>query len=142
MACPVVAAVASMVRVAAPELSAREVRDVLCKTAADLTEVRGKDDQSGWGAVDAEAALKKVLSPAAGDTDVEGRWDGTLRIAGSFRAAGASREAARSAGAKAADRKAGAASSRAPCYDEPRLGDGRWQMALCRERWSVCHRLD
>lgn len=75
MACPVVAAVASMVRVAAPELSAREVRDVLCKTAADLTEVRGKDDQSGWGAVDAEAALKKVLSPAAGDTTSKG--DGT-----------------------------------------------------------------
>ena len=61
-----------MVRVAAPELSAREVRDVLCKTAADLTEVRGKDDQSGWGAVDAEAALKKVLSPAAGDTTSKG----------------------------------------------------------------------
>ena len=72
MACPVVSAVASMVRVAAPELSAREVRDVLCKTAADLTEVRGKDDQSGWGAVDAEAALKKVLSPAAGDTTSKG----------------------------------------------------------------------
>lgn len=65
MACPVVAAVASMVRAASPQLSARETREVLCETAVDLTDVRGKDDQSGWGAVDAEAALKEVLSPPA-----------------------------------------------------------------------------
>lgn len=65
MACPVVAAVASMVRAASPQLSARETREVLCETAVDLTDVRGKDDQSGWGAVDAEAALEEVLSPPA-----------------------------------------------------------------------------
>lgn len=77
MACPVVAAVAAMVRAAAPELTAQEVREVLCKTASDLTDIRGKDDQSGWGAVDAEAAVGKVLpsrSEAEGSkTDASGQ---------------------------------------------------------------------
>ena len=77
MACPVVTAVASMVRAAAPDLTAKEVRDILCKTATDLTDVCGKDDQSGWGAVDAEAALREVLplslepeSPRADSADL------------------------------------------------------------------------
>ncbi|MEC4295517.1 S8 family serine peptidase [Adlercreutzia shanghongiae] len=60
MACPVVAAVAAMVRAANPELSSAEVKDVLCSTATDLNVV-GKDTETGWGLVNAEAAVKAAL---------------------------------------------------------------------------------
>lgn len=63
MACPVVSAVAAMVRAADPTLSAAEVRDLLCRTAVDLCDA-GKDDQTGYGAVNARAAVAAAL-PAA-----------------------------------------------------------------------------
>lgn len=65
MACPVVAAVAAMVRAADPTLTAAETRDMLCSTATDLAD-EGKDDQSGYGAVNAAAAVAAALPPAAG----------------------------------------------------------------------------
>lgn len=67
MACPVVAAVAAMVRAADPTLTAAETRDVLCRTATDLADA-GKDDQSGYGAVNAEAAVAAALPPAVQQT--------------------------------------------------------------------------
>lgn len=69
MACPVVAAVAGMVRAANPDLSADEVSSVLCETAVDLSPIAGKDDQSGFGAVDAEAAVSRALDRAGGSQD-------------------------------------------------------------------------
>ena len=63
MASPVVAAAAAMVRAADPDLSSAEVKDVLCRTAADL-HTAGKDGESGWGLVNAEAAVKAALPPS------------------------------------------------------------------------------
>lgn len=62
MACPIVTAIASMVRVANPDLTAGEVSGILCETATDLSPVAGRDNQSGFGAVDAEAAVSRALS--------------------------------------------------------------------------------
>lgn len=67
MACPVVAAVAAMVRAADPTLTAAETRDILCGTATDLAD-EGKDDQSGYGAVNAAAAVAAALPQAAQQT--------------------------------------------------------------------------
>ena len=63
MASPVVAAAAALVQAADPDLSAAEVKDVLCRTAADL-HTAGKDGESGWGLVNAEAAVKAALPPS------------------------------------------------------------------------------
>ena len=60
MASPVVAAAAALVRAADPDLSSAEVKDVLCRTAVDLY-TTGKDGESGWGLVNAEAAVKAAL---------------------------------------------------------------------------------
>ena len=60
MACPVTAAVAAMVRVANPSLTATEVSALLCETASDMHS-SGKDDQTGHGMVDAEAAVSRAL---------------------------------------------------------------------------------
>lgn len=66
MACPVVAGTAALVRAADPTLSAREVRDVLCNTARDLY-TKGFDAQTGYGAVDAEAAVGSVVGTTGCD---------------------------------------------------------------------------
>ena len=63
MVSPVVAAAAAMVQAADPDLSSAEVKDVLCRTAADL-HTAGKDGESGWGLVNAEAAVKAGLPPS------------------------------------------------------------------------------
>ena len=55
-----VAAAAALVQAADPDLSASEVKDVLCRTAADL-HAAGKGNESGWGLVNAEAAVKAAL---------------------------------------------------------------------------------
>ena len=60
MASPVVAAAAALVQAADPDLSAAEVKDVLCRTAVDL-HTTGKDGESGWGLVNAGAAVKTAL---------------------------------------------------------------------------------
>lgn len=74
MACPVAAAVAAMVRAADPTLTAAETRDVLCRTATDLADA-GKDDQSGYGAVNAEAAVAAALPPAVQQTESDESQD-------------------------------------------------------------------
>ena len=60
MACPVVAATAAMVMAADPTLSAAEVKDILCSTATDLN-TKGKDAQTGYGSLNAEAAVAYAL---------------------------------------------------------------------------------
>lgn len=64
MASPVVAAVAAMVCAANPDLSAAEVRSMLCETATDM-HLSGKDAETGWGLVNAEEAVKAALPPSA-----------------------------------------------------------------------------
>lgn len=61
MASPVAAGVAAMVRAAYPALTAAEVKELLCATAADLY-TAGRDDQTGYGAIDAEAAVRRALA--------------------------------------------------------------------------------
>ena len=60
MASPVVAAVAALVQAADPDLSSAEVKDILCSTATDLHTAK-KDAESGWGLVNAEAAVEAAL---------------------------------------------------------------------------------
>ena len=64
MASPVVAAAAAMVRSAAPSLSAKEVKEVLCSTADELN-TPGKDVQTGYGLVNVEAAVAKAIASAS-----------------------------------------------------------------------------
>lgn len=68
MASPVVAGIAAMVRAAHPSLSATEVKELLCLTATDLYKA-GKDEQTGYGAVDAEAAVQRALALRQGATE-------------------------------------------------------------------------
>lgn len=70
MASPVAAGVAAMVRAAHPALTAAEVKELLCATAVDLY-TAGRDDQTGYGAVDAEAAVKRALALRRGTYEEE-----------------------------------------------------------------------
>lgn len=63
MASPHVAALASLVRAANPELSNREVMDVLRNTAQDLGD-EGKDPLYGYGQID----IRKALQTASGQS--------------------------------------------------------------------------
>ncbi len=60
MASPVVAAAAALVRAADPDLSSAEVKGILCDTATDM-HTAGRDGESGWGLVNAEAAVEAAL---------------------------------------------------------------------------------
>jgi subtilisin family serine protease len=62
-ATPIVTAGAALVRVANPELTAAEVRTIICETAYDLN-TQGFDAESGYGLLDIEKAVKKALSLA------------------------------------------------------------------------------
>ncbi len=74
MASPHVAGVAALIRTHHPGWSASRVRGALYGTATDLT-APGRDDETGFGRVDALAALSH--DPAAdGDIDDDGRPDG------------------------------------------------------------------
>jgi hypothetical protein len=73
MATPHVAGVAALVRTHHPDWSASQVRAALYATATDVGVV-GRDDETGFGRVDALAALS--YAPAAdGDLDDDGRPD-------------------------------------------------------------------
>lgn len=64
MASPVVAGVAAQVFAANPNFTPDDVEDILYATAVDLGDP-GRDDQFGYGKVDAEAAVKAANSIAA-----------------------------------------------------------------------------
>ena len=73
MATPHVAGVAALLRTLHPDWSASQVRGALYATATDVG-VAGKDDETGFGRVDALAA--SAYAPAAdGDLDDDGRPD-------------------------------------------------------------------
>ena len=76
MATPHVTAVAALLYdmgVTDPEV----IRQILTSSAADLGP-EGFDDASGWGLLDAEAALQKALNfPIMADSDLDGMVDGT-----------------------------------------------------------------
>ncbi|MFD0672049.1 S8 family peptidase [Cohnella sp. GCM10027633] len=59
MACPHVAALASLVRSVNPQLTNEEVMDVLRRTAKDLGP-GGKDDEFGYGQIDVRSALQSA----------------------------------------------------------------------------------
>lgn len=59
MACPHVAALASLIRAANPELTNEEVMDLLRRTARDLGE-SGKDIEFGYGQIDVKSALQSA----------------------------------------------------------------------------------
>ena len=64
MACPVVTGVAALVMAANPQLSPAQVRQVLCDTATDL-HTKGKDAQTGYGVVNARAAVAAAVGAAS-----------------------------------------------------------------------------
>lgn len=59
MAAPVVTGIAAMVKAEDPNLSPSQIGDILDSTAKDIMS-KGKDQQSGYGLVDAYNAIKKV----------------------------------------------------------------------------------
>jgi hypothetical protein len=59
--CSLVAGVAALMLSIEPNLTSDEVRHYLCRSAHDLGEP-GRDDDYGWGRVDARAALDMVLA--------------------------------------------------------------------------------
>jgi uncharacterized protein YjdB len=62
MACPMVTAVAALVCAANPNLSSDEIRTILCETATDITSTGlGKDEETGYGLINAEAAVNEAL---------------------------------------------------------------------------------
>ncbi|OHB78226.1 MAG: hypothetical protein A2Z25_00025 [Planctomycetes bacterium RBG_16_55_9] len=61
VACSLVAGVAALILSIEPNLTSEEVRHYLCRSAHDLGEP-GRDDEYGWGRVDARAALDMVLT--------------------------------------------------------------------------------
>lgn len=71
MACPMVSAAAALVRAADPDLTAEEVKSLLCETSADLY-TTGRDVQTGYGALNAEAAVRRALDQRDGDEEVAG----------------------------------------------------------------------
>lgn len=58
MAAPVVAGIAAMVKAENPELSPSDIEYILNKCSVDIMEI-GKDDNTGFGAVDAYNAIKR-----------------------------------------------------------------------------------
>jgi subtilisin family serine protease len=63
-ATPLVAGVAALILSVEPDLTNEEVRHYLCRSAHDLG-TPGRDDEYGWGRVDARAALDMVLAARA-----------------------------------------------------------------------------
>lgn len=59
MAAPVVSGIAAMVKAENPQLSSSQIEDILDSTAKDIM-YKGKDQQSGYGLIDAYGAIKKV----------------------------------------------------------------------------------
>ncbi len=59
MAAPIVSGIAAMVKAEDPNLSPSQMEDVLDSTAKDIM-IKGKDQHSGYGLIDAYDAIKKV----------------------------------------------------------------------------------
>jgi subtilisin family serine protease len=61
MAAPVVAGVAAMMKAVNPDITSEQIEDILNKTAVDVME-KGKDDSTGYGVVNAKAAVEMAES--------------------------------------------------------------------------------
>jgi subtilisin family serine protease len=73
MAAPIVTGIAAMVRSVNPDLTAAQVRAILQETATDLGNP-GRDDQFGYGLVNAEAAVEMAIRISTGsDSLLRGR---------------------------------------------------------------------
>lgn len=59
MAAPVVSGIAAMIKAENPQLSSSQIEDILDSTAKDIM-YKGKDQQSGYGLIDAYSAITKV----------------------------------------------------------------------------------
>ncbi|WP_315067677.1 S8 family peptidase [uncultured Clostridium sp.] len=59
MAAPIVSGIAAMAKAEDPNLSPSQIEDVLDSTAKDIM-IKGKDQKSGYGLIDAYDAIKKV----------------------------------------------------------------------------------
>ncbi len=76
MAAPHVTGIAAKIWSHNPSMTAQEVRDLLEMTAEDLGEV-GRDDEYGWGLVDAFAAFQVIsTSEPCEDTSAAFSWNG------------------------------------------------------------------
>lgn len=62
MAAPVVAGTIALMKKKDPDLTPEKIRQILCSTAKDIG-VTGRDAETGWGLVDAGAAVNAVDSP-------------------------------------------------------------------------------
>ena len=78
MSAPFVAAVAANIRAEFPALTATQVADILMSTADDRGP-SGRDDQYGWGIVDAYAAMQEAAGTSGGRRGGGGR-DERLRL--------------------------------------------------------------
>ena len=59
MAAPVVSGIAAMLKAEDPQLSPSQMEDILDSTATDIM-YKGRDQESGYGLVNAYSAIKKV----------------------------------------------------------------------------------
>ncbi len=87
-ACPFVAGIAALLRSSEPGLSNEDIRDRLNTTAVDIN-AAGFDNQTGWGRVDAAAALSAGgnASPTA---EANGPYSADINVSISFSSAGSS----------------------------------------------------
>jgi subtilisin family serine protease len=74
MAAPHVSGVASLMKSYDPDLTPDEIKSILQTTAIDIGDP-GFDDETGWGRIDAEAALQVVAAPVLADLDRNGVVD-------------------------------------------------------------------
>jgi subtilisin family serine protease len=77
MATPHVSGLVCLMLALDPDLTTEEIRDILIDTAVDV-EDPGFDDDTGWGRLDAEAALLEVLDGVAVPGDANG--DGQISV--------------------------------------------------------------
>lgn len=80
MSSPYVAAVAANIRAEFPALTATQVADILMSTAKDKGP-SGRDDEYGWGIVDAYAAMTEAAGTSGGGGGGGGDDDPTLESA-------------------------------------------------------------
>ncbi len=79
MSAPMVTATAAMMLYAAPKLDPAGVRKILCETATDLGEP-GKDDSTGYGALNAQAAVESAVKTASSGEEKDDHTGITYRV--------------------------------------------------------------
>jgi len=80
MAAPIVTSAVAMMLYADASLTPSDVKSILCETATDLMD-KGKDDETGYGAVNILAAVEAVLD-SSWDSDFLGTADDEAGVSG------------------------------------------------------------